>query len=67
VGHDEPIFFPSASFCAAALITAGEQTMPSERIQRQIDQLLDEAEQAVRESNWALVRSRAEETGDEPR
>jgi serine/threonine protein kinase len=35
--------------------------MPSERIQRQIDALLDEAEQAVRQSDWALVRSRAEQ------
>src|SRR6266581_1557829 len=33
--------------------------MPSERIQRQIDALLDEAEQAVRESDWSLVRFRA--------
>ena len=35
--------------------------MPTERIQRQIDALLDEAEQAVRRSDWGLVRSRAEQ------
>jgi len=34
--------------------------MPSERIQRQVDRLLDEAEQAVGERDWALVRERAE-------
>jgi hypothetical protein len=32
--------------------------MPSERIQRQIDRLLDEAEQAVADSNWTLVQDR---------
>ena len=34
--------------------------MVSERIQRQIDQFLDEAEQAVVDGDWALVRDRAE-------
>ena len=34
--------------------------MPSERVQRQIDRLLDEAEQAVAKSDWALVRDRAQ-------
>ena len=34
--------------------------MPSERVQRQIDRLLDEAEQASAERNWALVRERCE-------
>jgi hypothetical protein len=33
--------------------------MPSERVQRQIDRLLDEAEAAVRELNWTVVRDRA--------
>ena len=32
--------------------------MPSERIQRQIERLLDEAEVAVVERNWKLVRER---------
>src|SRR5690349_1876169 len=32
--------------------------MPSERVRRQIDGLLDEAEQAIRESNWSLVQQR---------
>src|SRR6266571_7052292 len=35
--------------------------MPSERVQRQIDQLLDEAERAIRDSDWPLVRSRCEQ------
>ncbi|MBM2825967.1 MAG: hypothetical protein HW403_31 [Dehalococcoidia bacterium] len=30
--------------------------MASERIQRQIDRLLDEAEEAIQQSNWTLVR-----------
>ena len=34
--------------------------MPSERIQRQIDRYLDEAEQAVTSLDWDLVRARAE-------
>src|SRR5262245_8237144 len=34
--------------------------MRSDRIQRRIDVLLDEADQAVADSNWALVRDRAE-------
>jgi hypothetical protein len=34
--------------------------MPSERIQRQIDSLLDEAEAAVRVPDWKTVRNRAE-------
>ena len=33
--------------------------MASERIQRQIDRLLDEAEEAASELNWAVVRDRA--------
>ncbi len=33
--------------------------MPSERIQRQIDALLDEAEAAIRRSDWDVVRDRA--------
>ena len=34
--------------------------MPSERVQRQIDQLLTEAEQAIRDLDWATVSARAE-------
>lgn len=34
--------------------------MPSERIQRQIDRLLDEAEAALAQLDWATVRARAE-------
>jgi hypothetical protein len=34
--------------------------MPSERVQRQIDRLLDECEEAVRLKNWALVRDQAQ-------
>ena len=34
--------------------------MPTERIQRQIDALLDEAEAAVRTLDWATVRDRCE-------
>ncbi len=34
--------------------------MASERVQRQIDALLDEAEVAIKQSNWALVRDRAQ-------
>jgi len=33
--------------------------MPSERIQRQVDALLDEAEAAIRGDDWAMVRQRA--------
>ncbi len=33
--------------------------MPSERVQRQIDSLLTEAEAAIRELDWATVRARA--------
>jgi len=33
--------------------------MPSERIQRQIDRLLDEADDAARQLDWATVRARA--------
>jgi hypothetical protein len=33
--------------------------MPSERIQHQINVLLDEAEQAVSQLNWEVVRDRA--------
>ena len=34
--------------------------MVSERAQRQIDRLLDEAEAAIRELAWDVVRARAE-------
>jgi class 3 adenylate cyclase len=34
--------------------------MPSERVQRQIDRLLDEADEAIANSNWTRVRDRAE-------
>ncbi|MBI4498131.1 MAG: hypothetical protein HY689_09560 [Chloroflexi bacterium] len=34
--------------------------MPSERVQRQIDRLLDEADEAVRQLNWLAVRDRAQ-------
>lgn len=34
--------------------------MPSERIQRQIDGLLDEAEQALRNLDWEVVQARSE-------
>jgi hypothetical protein len=34
--------------------------MPSERVQRQIDRLLDEAEAAAAQQQWALVRRHAE-------
>src|SRR5688572_26553217 len=34
--------------------------MPSERVKRQIDLLLDEAEAALRSSGWELVKARAE-------
>ncbi|MBI2887946.1 MAG: hypothetical protein HYY02_12150 [Chloroflexi bacterium] len=34
--------------------------MPSERIQRQIDRFLDEADQAMAHSDWARVQDRAE-------
>ena len=32
--------------------------MPSERIQRQIESLLDEAESAVKQLHWLIVRNR---------
>src|SRR6266508_288606 len=35
--------------------------MPSERVQRQIDRLLDEAEAAVAEGDWALVLARSQQ------
>ena len=34
--------------------------MPSERIQRQIDDLLDEAAAAVRQADWTAVRQAAQ-------
>jgi hypothetical protein len=34
--------------------------VPSERVQRQIDRLLDEAEQAVSTLDWALVRDKSQ-------
>jgi len=33
--------------------------MPSERVQRQIDCLLDQAEEAIERGDWSLVRERA--------
>ena len=33
--------------------------MPSERLQRQIDRLLDEADEAISQLNWEVVRARA--------
>jgi hypothetical protein len=35
--------------------------MPSERVQRQIDRLLDEAEAAVAQADWALVQARCQQ------
>jgi hypothetical protein len=35
--------------------------MPSERTLRQIDRLLDEAEQAVEQRNWTLLRQHAQD------
>ena len=35
--------------------------MRSERLQRQIDRLLDEAEAALKQSDWAVVRERAQD------
>ncbi|MDP6606345.1 MAG: hypothetical protein QF664_08835 [Dehalococcoidia bacterium] len=32
--------------------------MSSERVQRQVDRLLDAAEQALAENEWAIVRAR---------
>ena len=34
--------------------------MASQRIQRQVDRLLDEAEEAVAQRDWAVLRERAE-------
>jgi hypothetical protein len=34
--------------------------MPSERVQRQIDRLLDEAEEAISSQDWAAVAERAQ-------
>ena len=34
--------------------------MPSERVQRQIDRLLDQAEEAIEQSNWNTVIKRVE-------
>ena len=34
--------------------------MASERVQRQIDRLLDEAEAAITQHDWGVVRDRAE-------
>ncbi len=34
--------------------------MATERLQRRIERLLDEAEEAVSELNWAVVRDRAQ-------
>ena len=33
--------------------------MPTERIQRQIDRLLDEADEAIANQDWATVGNRA--------
>jgi len=38
--------------------------MPSERTQRQIDRLLDEAEQAIASRDWALVQQHAQDVLD---
>jgi len=35
--------------------------VPSERVQRQIDSLLDEAEAAIRSDDWSTVRQRAQQ------
>ena len=37
-------------------LVKGARFMPSERIQRRIDRLLDEAEQAVAAQDWALAK-----------
>ena len=34
--------------------------MPSERVQRQIDRLLDEAEAGIAEHSWSVTRDRAQ-------
>ncbi len=34
--------------------------MPSERVQRRIDRLLDDAEQALEAGNWGLLRELSE-------
>ncbi len=34
--------------------------MASDRVQRQIDHLLDEAEEALSQHNWAVARDRAQ-------
>ncbi len=34
--------------------------MASERVQRQIERLLDEAEEAIAQLNWVVVRDRAQ-------
>src|SRR5438128_1920420 len=39
---------------------AGRCRILSERIQRQVDRLLDEAEAAIGRSDWAVVRDRAQ-------
>src|SRR5207253_3438475 len=46
--------------CGAARVTSRADTMPSERVQRQIDRLLDEAERAMAERDWAVVEARCE-------
>ena len=38
--------------------------MLSERVQRQVDALLDEAEAAIKQSDWGLVRDRAQNALD---
>ena len=35
--------------------------MATERIQRQVDRLLDEAEEALAQRNWEAVRERAQD------
>src|SRR5438105_2840637 len=40
--------------------TAAETLMPSERVQRQIDRFLDEAEEAAAVSDWARTKDRAQ-------
>ena len=43
-----------------ALQTYYSSTMASESVQRRIENLLNAANEAVAESNWAVVRNRAE-------
>ena len=40
--------------------------MPSERVQRQIDRLLDQGEEAISCSTWLIVRDRARAASASP-